>query len=44
MKDKQSVYAIVRLDDIRLDGMNLIDAVAVTSILPTQDDAEKEVL
>jgi hypothetical protein len=44
MTDKQSVYAIVRLDDIKVDSINLIDAVSVTSILPTQDDAEREVL
>ena len=44
MTDKKSVYAIVRLDDIKVGGINLIDAVSVTSILPTEEDAETEVL
>lgn len=44
MIDKRRVFAIIRLDDIKADGIELIDSISVTSVLPTQEEAEVETL
>lgn len=43
MTEKFVVYAIIRLDDMHSDDATLLDSVSVTSILPTQEDAETEI-